>query len=536
MRKQLIGLMLGSLVLAPALAGQGRWVQPKCDLKAGHFLVNSGLLYLKNAAETRFDDVRERDLRDANNSLVQALTTGGQDKNPAAWYYFGRYYVMRNDAAGADSAFRKAEALLPACREDILYWRRNSLWVPAFNAGVAALNAQQYDSAIASFRRAAVVFDAEPQGFSTLATAFFNMPAAMFLPESVFRQVHPGLPDSAFQAAYDSVALTRYDSAAKYFRRAVEAASDPKFARERKDAMFNMGNAFYAAHAYDSAAAAYSEYLKDSPLDAQALTRLAGVLENSGHRDSAKAIYVYIIAHADSVDPVNIFNAGVSIYNAAPPIPDSEHVSSDCRRQRVAGRTGLTLVQRRGITAQCDSVARDAMKTRDAAAAENYKLAAQAFEVGLARDAQSRDGLYNLSNAYFALRQADKMLPISQRLMAVDPMNRNAVRLVAQAWQLKNRSDSALHYVTLADSLLPFDVNVASFAPEEQSASLNGLVTNFHGAPTTPLSLTFEFLDAAGKVVATQPLDVPAIPAGENHAFQLQAIGAGIVAWRYRKS
>ena len=120
--------------------------------------------------------------------------------------------------------------------------------------------------------------------------------------------------------------------------------------------------------------------------------------------------------------------------------------------------------------------------------------------------------------------------------MAVDPLNRNSVRLVAQAWALKSRSDSALHYVTLADSLLPFDVNVASFAPDEQNASLNGLVTNFHEVPSTPLSLTFEFLDATGKVVATQTLDVPAIPVGANHAFQLQAIGAGIVAWRYRKS
>ncbi len=536
MRKQLIGLMLGSLVLAPALAGQGHWVQPKCDLKSGHFLVNSALLYLRNAAETRFDDVRERDLRDANRSLVQALTANGQDKNPAAWYYLGRYYVVRNDAVGADSAFRRVEALMPTCKDDILFWRRNSLWVPAFNAGVAALNAQQYDSAVAALRRAAVVYDAEPQAFSTLATVFFNMPPETFLPDSVFRRMHPDLPDSVFRAAYDSATLTRYDSAARYFRRAVEASSDPKFAREKKDALFNMGNAFYAAHTYDSAAAAYAEYLKESPLDAQALARLADVLESSGHKDSARAVYNYIIAHADSMDPVNLFNAGVSIYNAAPPIPDTGHVSGDCRRQRVTGRTGLTALQRRGIAVQCDSVARDAMHSRDAAAAENYTLAAQAFEAGLARNGLSRDGLYNLANAYFALHQADKMLPVSQRLTTVDPLNRNSMRLVAQAWALKSRNDSALYYVTLADSLLPVDVNVGSFAPDEQNASISGLVTNFHNVPSTPLSLTFEFLDTSGKVVATQTLDVPAIPDGANHAFQLQAIGAGIVAWRYRKS
>ena len=175
MRIPIFGSILGTLALVPALAvGQGRWVQPKCDIKPGHYLVNSGVLYLKNAAETRFDDQREKDLRDASRTLTQAVTTGGQDKNPAAWYYLARYYVVRDDGVGADSAFRKAEALMPACKDDILYWRRNFLWVPAFNAGLAALNAQNYDSAIALFRRATQVYDAEPQGFTTLATAFFN--------------------------------------------------------------------------------------------------------------------------------------------------------------------------------------------------------------------------------------------------------------------------------------------------------------------------------------------------------------------------
>jgi tetratricopeptide (TPR) repeat protein len=536
MRKPFILLLLGSVLLVPALAAQGHWVQPKCDIKSGHFLVNSALLYLKNAAETRFDDVRERDLRDADKSLSQALTTGGQDKNPAAWYYLARYYVVRNDAVGADTAFRRAEAMLPACKDDILFWRRNSLWVPAFNAGVAALNAQQYDSAVAAFRRATIAYDGEPQAFSTLATAFFNMPAEVYLPDSAFRRMYPSLPDSTARSTYDSLTRTRYDSAAKYFGRAVAAATDPKFAGEKKDAMFNMGNAFYAAQRFDSAGAVYARYLLQAPNDAQALARLADALESSGHRDSARAVYNYIVTHADSMDPVNLLNAGVSIYNAAPPIPDTVHVSSGCRRQRTGGRTGLTLPQRRAITAQCDSVARDSMRNRDAAAAENYRLAAQAFAAALAHNGQSRDALYNLANSYFALRQGDKMLPIAQRLVVVDPMNRNSVRLVAQAWQLLSHGDSALHWVTQADSLLPVDVTVSSFAPQEQNVSLGGLVTNYHATQSTAFSLTFEFLDGTGKVVATQTADVPALPGGGNHVFQVQAIGAGVVAWRYRKS
>lgn len=536
MRKQLSGLIVGSLVWSSTLAGQqGQWVKAKCELKPGHYLVNSAVLYLKNAAETRFDDQKEKDLRDANRSLVQALTSGGQEKNPAAWYYLGRYYVIRNDAYGADSAFRRAEELFPACKDDIWFWRRNALWVPAFNAGVAALNSQQYDSAVAAFRRAAAIYDEEPQGFTSLATAFFNMPAETYLPEAKFRQMNPSLADSTFQAAYDAATRTRYDSAAKYFRLGVQAAHDPKFARERNDAMFNLANSFYAAQEYDSAGAAYAEYLRAVPNDAQALARLGDVLETAGHKDSAMSVYATIIAHADSMDAASLFNAGVSIYNAAPPSPDTVRVSSDCRRERTGGRTGLALAQRRAITAQCDSVARKAMKDRDDVASQNYRLAAQAFEAGLAHNGQSRDGLFNLANTYLALRQADKMLPVAQRLVAVDPLSRNSVRLVAQAWALMSKSDSALHYVTLSDSLLPVDVSIGSFGPGEQNASLSGTVTNFHTTSTAPLTLTFEFLDASGKVVATQNVDVPAIPAGENHAIQVQALGTGIVAWRYRK-
>ncbi len=503
MRLQLVSRILAALVIAPVIAaGQARWLAAKCDIKPGHRLVNSGVLYLKSAAETRYDDQREKDLRDAQRTLTEALTSGGQDKNPAAWYYLARYYVMRSDVPGADSAFRKAEALMPACHDDILLWRRNALWVPAFNAGVTALNAQSYDSAIAAFQRALLVYDAEPQTYTILATAYFNA----------------GQPDSA----------------ARFFRLAVQGDSAPKDSAAKREAIFNMGNAFYMAHQYDSAAAAYAEYLHVVPNDGQALTRLGDVLTAAGHTDSAMAVYRAIIAHPESVGPMTLVNAGVSIYNAAPSWPDTTALSSSCRTERRAGRT-VTAVQRRGITVACDSVAGQALKDRNAAARGNYQLAAQAFEAALQREPQSRDGLYNVSNTYLALRDPDKMLDAAQRLILVDPMNRGALRLVAQAWQIKGTTDSALYYVTIADSLLPVEVSVGSFNPRDSSASISGLITNFHEQPSAAQKIVFEFLTSGGTAVATQSLDVAALDAGATQPFQLQASGTGIVAWRYHK-
>ena len=153
---------------------QARWVEAKCDLKPDHFQVNQGMMYLKSAATARDPDQKTKDLSDAQRMLTQALTVSGQEKNPAAWYYLGRYYLMVTDVQGADSAFRKAQALKPTCEGDIMIWRR-SLWVPTFNAGIAAWQANNLDSGLASFRRATFLFPTEPTGFKYAATLFYNL-------------------------------------------------------------------------------------------------------------------------------------------------------------------------------------------------------------------------------------------------------------------------------------------------------------------------------------------------------------------------
>src|SRR5207249_8928503 len=137
-----------SLLAAPLgrAAGQGQVIQ-KCEIRPGHQLVNSGALYLKSASDTKFEDQRQKDLKDAQRVLTQAVTTGGQEKNPAAWYYLARYYILTDDGPGLDTAFTRAQELKPDCKSDIDIWRRY-VWVPAFNAGIAAWQANNLDSAI----------------------------------------------------------------------------------------------------------------------------------------------------------------------------------------------------------------------------------------------------------------------------------------------------------------------------------------------------------------------------------------------------
>ena len=498
--RRLLSVLLAAAALASRGAAQAHgWAQPKCDLKAGHFLVNSGVLYLKNAAETKFDDQRQKDLRQAKDVLVQAITSKGQDKNAAAWYYLGRYYVEMKDYGGADTAFTRTTALQPGCQDDVKLWRR-VLWVPVLNAGIKQWQGNQLDSAIASFHLANTIYRAEPNAFSYLATIFANQGTL--------------------------------DSAAYYYDLAAQAASDPSQTKDKKEAMFNRAAVLFQAKRWADAKTALQTYLALFPNDPKASAALAGAYSELGQRDSALGIYNGIIAHADSADPLDVFEAGVKIFQAVPAPPDTAAAGGQCRTDARRDRT-LTLAR---IKARCDSVTTKAMRTYDAGVVDQYRLAARAFEAGLQRNPAYRDALFNLANTYYIVKDVDRMLPVVSKLYAEDPLNRGTARLIAGAWLLKEKSDSVLYYLARADSLMPVEVTVSSFMPEEQSATVNGLITNFHAKASAPLKLGFDFLDGKGAVVVSQTVEVPAVEPGGNYQFQTKAIGAGIVAWRYKVS
>ena len=260
---------LGAQGAGASAAQTNRWAEAKCDIKPGHYLVNSGLLYLKSATESRFAEQKQKDLRDAQRVLTQALTSGSQEKNPAAWYYLGRYYILTNDAVGADSAFARAETLKPDCKGDIDLWRR-FVWAPTFNAGVAAWQANNTDSAIASFKRASALLPNDPTAPKYIATLYYN--------------------------------AGQSDSAMAYFRRAADvAARDPKLAQDRKDALYNLGRIQQSQQHLPEAEATYREYLALYPNDADILAPLGSLLMQRGSKDSAFAIYKQIISRGDSM-------------------------------------------------------------------------------------------------------------------------------------------------------------------------------------------------------------------------------------------
>jgi tetratricopeptide (TPR) repeat protein len=460
--------------------------------------VNSAVLYLKSAFETKFPDQRDKDLRDVIRVLGQALGSGGQQKNPAAWYFLGRYYVEIKDAAGADSAFARAVALAPPCAQDINLWRRQ-LWAPVMNAGIAAWKGGNTDSAIASFRRANQLYTGEPAGFAYLGTLFAN--------------------------------ANQPDSAAKYLALAAAAAQDPQYAKDKKDAMFNLARVYHRAQRWDDAARAYRNYLAAYPNDIQASAGLASVYAATGKRDEARDLYAQILEHADSADASDLFGAGQQILNGLTP-PDTTAQGGHCRAETRSANRALTVRQ---IAARCDSTTRTAMRNFEASVQGQYRMVQRAYEAGLAKNPYDREALFNLAGVAVLTSDTARALAAAQRLYAVDPLNGSTLRMVAQSWQLRGKSDSTLRYLQLADSI-PVAVTVGTFSSDEHGATLGGILTNARSKATPALTLTFEFLSGKGDVVATETLNVVPIAPGGNQAFDLKAGGAGIVAWRYRRA
>ncbi len=485
---------------APLAAQTPKWAAPRCDLKPGHYLVNSGQLYLKSASEARFDDQRQKDLRDAQRVLTQALTSGSQEKNPAAWYYLGRYYILTNDAEGADSAFTKAEALKPDCKDDIANWRR-VVWVPTFNAGVAAWQANNTDSAIKSFRRANSMLPNEPTGFKYIATLFFN--------------------------------AGQTDSAVSYFRKAADiAATSPKFAQDRKDALFNLARIQQSLAKLPDAQATYREYLGLYPGDAEVLAALGGLYMQAGNKDSAFSIYRQIVARGDSMGYYALYRAGAEIAQGVPDEPDTAAAGSSCRSQARAARPPLTAAR---IRARCDSVTTGIAKAYTANSREAFSLAAQALDASLKLNPYYREALIHRANTALGLHDSVVALAMSRRLLAVDPMNRTSIRIMAFAQQQNGKIDSTLHYLRLGDSTLVAEVAIAQFDSTDLGRDVKGTVTNPRTTANKPFKLIFEFVNVQNQVVAGDTVQVNAIEPGQSQAFEVKASGVGIAAWRYRK-
>ena len=140
------------------------YMAAQCNIKPGHFKVGSGASYLKSAIETDIPENRVRILGQGEKVILEAMQQNGQEKNPAAWYYLGRIYLMQGRIAPADTALTKAETMAPDCAKDIAGYRRNA-WVALVKAGSKFEEDKNTDSALVMYRDAGGIYRGSPIAF-----------------------------------------------------------------------------------------------------------------------------------------------------------------------------------------------------------------------------------------------------------------------------------------------------------------------------------------------------------------------------------
>ena len=283
MTKALAGLIAAGLLVGPRIAAaqdpvatrvegamESTLKQPDCKLEGGDFRVSSGKTYLKTGIEGTGDPSnRVNALKNGVRVLTEAITTAGQGKTPAAWYWLGRIYLQQGNLVGADSAFSKAEALAPGCKVDISRNYRYRAWAALVNAGTGFRQAKQDDSALVMYRAA--------------------------------NQIYPEPPLASWSMASIFAARSQNDSAMYYFGQAANAEpTDTLQVSLRNQAAFNYGVVLLNANRPAEAVVALRRYLKFKPEDAVAQKALGQAFRAAGMPDSAQAVEHQLVVAAST--------------------------------------------------------------------------------------------------------------------------------------------------------------------------------------------------------------------------------------------
>ena len=316
-----------------------------------------------------------------------------------------------------------------------------------------------------------------------------NVDSAMVL----FRQAHSlsrVRPEGFYNMGVMFANLGETDSAIAYFRETQKVAGeDPaQFARDRNAATFNLAAMLQRADRHAEAAEELRKYIEWAPSDTDAKRALATSLRASGKPDEAAALEEEILAQAEAAGTLSANDRmalGINAFNA-----------------------------------------------------KEYDKAAESFAAILESEPYNRDAMYNLANAYYALQDGEKLVELGPRLIALEPLNEDNHKLLAQGYQLTKQQDSLIAAVTVLLAM-PTSITVSQFAPSPSGASLAGQAlgraAESDGEDVAPraTTVTFEFLDKDGAVVATSDLEIPPLEPEATHQWQVRAEGAGIIAWRY---
>ena len=164
------------------------------------------------------------------------------------------------------------------------------------------------------------------------------------------------------------------------------------------------------------------------------------------------------------------------------------------------------------------------------------------FEASVKKNPNSRDGLRNVAASYYTKDRFKDMFEPSRKLVELDPNNYDAWMFFAYASQglgkaaklpaeKKAWTDSLLKYQKIADDL-PVKVEISGFSRGSENATLSLALEQI--AATGSYTVTAEFLDLSGAVVATGTAESGPLKKGDRKNIEIKGTGKGIYASRYK--
>lgn len=450
--------------VAEAMARHYRkYEPPTCGAdKDLNYLVGSGRTYLKTGLETEIPENRARALQSGERVVLEAITLHGQQESGGAWYFLGRLYLQRGDVMGADSAFRKARELLPACGSDIDGYLRTA-WVGLVNPAVEFIKANQPDSARPLLLRANSIYRAEPYAYIQLGTI-------------------------AYSAGDKNTALAYFDSAA------ATTDTSKQSVDQRNRARYNEGVLLLQLGRAKDAVGPLSRVVRQMPDDQDAKKALYNAYTAAGMTDSA-AVLAKELAAAGA--PVQAPSAAA----------DSNSPMS------------------RATRAFQDS---------------NWSVAASAAEQVVGTEPFNRDAWYILTWSYYKTKNGPGLVKAGREITKLDPANPTALQLLGFGYNLTQQLKPAVD-TRIRLNALRFGVSGIKFAVTGAGATFTATATgrkamDATGKPVAPraATVTVDFLNGDGAVVASKAVPIPALAADETAPIVAEVEGAGISAWRYR--
>jgi tetratricopeptide (TPR) repeat protein len=491
MKARLWTVVVSVMVLSAGLP-MASFAQGACEINdSSPFQVNGAKQYVIAAATSRRADEVPKHLQNA----IRVLTDDpSKIKNDAGrqWMLLRAYaqwlqrenasYVMKRgdvgftqNAAGShnlllalDSAATVIESMLPQCKEKVRPYRAQFL-SEILNKSIAAMGAEQHDSATYFANLSLQVAAADPRPWNVLSAVFQKQnktDSAMIAMEKVIAL-------SGSDTLYAKVKQqSRYNLAViKLTRAEAEAAGDQKDAEIK------------------AARTLLESYLKDTPGDANAAQALGRAVRLSGDTAAVTAIFVDMVNAPDKFSADQQFEAASN-----------------------AAATGHDA---------------DAAKLFENGLKKNpYHRVALLNYANVLFTLKDTD---RMAPVVARLIEVDPNFDRGYRLMA--GLWQLRARAESDAAKKKSANDSVLVYLDKQTKTNP-RVDITLAQKSATSFAVQGTVNN-EGSATASWTMKLELLDVAGAVVASKDVAIGPVDAGGNTTFSVKVDAPKAVAFRY---